>query len=49
MIIAVTAKDDAYVPRDGITDIQEVWPGAEVRYLNAGHVGAYLLHQRMFR
>ncbi|KAL0273419.1 UNVERIFIED_CONTAM: hypothetical protein PYX00_006083 [Menopon gallinae] len=49
LIIAVTARDDAYVPRDGLTDIRDIWRGAEVRYLNAGHVGAYLLHQKVFR
>lgn len=45
----MTATDDAYVPREGITDIRDIWKGAEVRYLNAGHVGAYLLHQNVFR
>lgn len=49
LIIAVCAKDDAYVPREGCADLTDIWPGAEVRYLNSGHVGAFLLHHQVFR
>ncbi|XP_030375357.1 protein ABHD18 isoform X2 [Scaptodrosophila lebanonensis] len=49
LIIAVCAKDDAYVPRDGCSSLEDIWPGAEVRYLDAGHVSAYVLHQKLFR
>ncbi|XP_054733441.1 protein ABHD18 [Anastrepha obliqua] len=49
LIIAVCAKDDAYVPRDGCSSLEEIWPGVEVRYLDAGHVSAYVLHQKLFR
>lgn len=49
LIIAVCAKDDAYVPREGCSSLEEIWPGAEVRYLDAGHVSAYVLHQKLFR
>lgn len=49
LIIAVCAKDDAYIPRDGCASLEEIWPGAEVRYLDAGHVSAYVLHQKLFR
>ncbi|XP_059611116.1 protein ABHD18 [Phlebotomus argentipes] len=49
LIIAVCAKDDAYVPREECTSLEEIWPGAEVRYLDAGHVSAYVLHQKLFR
>ncbi|XP_058062145.1 protein ABHD18 [Anopheles bellator] len=49
LIIAVCAKDDAYVPRDGCTSLEDIWPGAEIRYLDAGHVSAYVLHQKLFR
>jgi poly(3-hydroxyalkanoate) synthetase len=46
----VCAKEDAYVPRDGCSSLEEIWPGAEVKYLNnAGHVTAYVLHQKLFR
>ncbi|GAB0090567.1 uncharacterized protein DMENIID0001_053040 [Sergentomyia squamirostris] len=49
LIIAVCAKDDAYIPREECSSLEEIWPGAEVRYLDAGHVSAYVLHQKLFR
>ncbi len=49
LITAICAKDDAYVPRDGCTSLEEIWPGAVVKYLDAGHVSAYVLHQKLFR
>lgn len=49
LITAICAKEDAYIPREGCTSIEEVWPGAEVKYLDAGHVSAYVLHQKIFR
>lgn len=49
LAICVCALDDAYVPREGCSSIEDIWPGVDVRYLNAGHVSAYLLHQRLFR
>jgi hypothetical protein len=30
LIIAVCAKDDAYVPREGCSSLEDIWPGAEV-------------------
>lgn len=49
LIIAVCAKDDGYVPREGCSSLEDIWPGVEVRYLDAGHVSAYVLHQKLFR
>ncbi|XP_073948306.1 protein ABHD18 isoform X2 [Choristoneura fumiferana] len=49
LIIAVCAKHDAYVPRDDVGTLEEIWPGAEVRFVDAGHVSAYILHQSLFR
>ncbi|KAL2731450.1 protein ABHD18 isoform X6 [Vespula squamosa] len=49
LIIAVCARDDAYVPRDSCMGLEKIWPGAEIRYIDAGHVSAYLLHQKVFR
>ncbi|XP_011055351.1 PREDICTED: uncharacterized protein C4orf29 isoform X2 [Acromyrmex echinatior] len=49
LIIAVCAKNDAYVPRDHCMSLETIWPGAEIRYIDAGHVSAYLLHQKVFR
>ncbi|XP_014478918.1 PREDICTED: uncharacterized protein C4orf29 homolog isoform X2 [Dinoponera quadriceps] len=49
LIIAVCAKDDAYVPRDHCMSLETIWPGIEIRYIDAGHVSAYILHQKVFR
>ncbi|XP_053657914.1 protein ABHD18 [Anopheles marshallii] len=49
LIIAICAKDDAYIPRDSCMSLEDIWPGAEIRYLDAGHVSAYVLHQKLFR
>uniref|UniRef100_A0A6Q2WUI5 Uncharacterized protein n=1 Tax=Esox lucius TaxID=8010 RepID=A0A6Q2WUI5_ESOLU len=49
LIIVVQAKEDAYIPRTGVRSLQEIWPGCEVRYLNGGHISAYLFKQRVFR
>ncbi|XP_018353516.1 PREDICTED: protein ABHD18 isoform X2 [Trachymyrmex septentrionalis] len=49
LIIAVCAKNDAYVPRDHCMSLETIWPRAEIRYIDAGHVSAYLLHQKVFR
>ncbi|KAM9377488.1 protein ABHD18 [Pholidichthys leucotaenia] len=49
LIIVVQAKEDAYIPRSGVLSLQEIWPGCEVRYLNGGHISAYLFKQNVFR
>lgn len=49
LITAVCAKDDAYVPRDGCSSLEDIWPGAEVKYIDAGHVSAYVLYQKLIR
>lgn len=49
LIIAVCAMDDAYVPRGGVSDIRDIWPEAEVRYVDGGHVLAFVLQQKAFR
>lgn len=38
LIIAICAKGDAYIPREGCSSLEDIWPGAEIRYLDAGHV-----------
>lgn len=49
LIVAVCAQADGYVPREGCSSLEEVWPGATVHYLNAGHVSAYILYRKFFR
>ncbi|KAE8630374.1 hypothetical protein XENTR_v10000803 [Xenopus tropicalis] len=49
LIIVVQAKEDAYVPRTGVRGLHEIWPGCEIRYLEGGHISAYLFKQGLFR
>ena len=49
LIIIVAAKHDAYVPRGNTLNLQQLWPGSEVRYVDTGHVAAFLTKQHIFR
>lgn len=49
LIIIVSARQDAYVPKEGVLGLDDLWPGCEVRCVDNGHVGAVLLHQSAFR
>ncbi|XP_042193019.1 protein ABHD18 isoform X1 [Callorhinchus milii] len=49
LIIVVQAKEDAYIPRVGVRSLNEIWPGCEIRYLEGGHISAYLFKQGLFR
>ncbi|VDP93819.1 unnamed protein product [Echinostoma caproni] len=43
LVLAVTAEQDAYVPRHGVVPLNRLYPGSEIRLLpQSGHVGAYL-------
>ncbi|BFZ24514.1 hypothetical protein BsWGS_27553 [Bradybaena similaris] len=49
LVIIVSAKQDAYVPKEGVIGLDQLWPGCEVRYVDQGHVGAVLFNQSVFR
>lgn len=49
LIIAISALSDGYVPRDGLSRLEDLWPGATVRYLKGGHVSAYIRSLHSFR
>lgn len=49
LVIVVVAKSDAYIPRDHVLSVTDLWPGAEVRYVDTGHIAAYLFKQSVFR
>ena len=46
--ILVAAKRDAYVPPASALLVHEHWPGATMRWLEGGHVGAFLFHRNAF-
>ncbi len=47
--ILVAGRSDYYVPAYSAQALHAAWPGSEMRWLAAGHVGAALLHFREFR
>ncbi|GIY13676.1 hypothetical protein CDAR_199971 [Caerostris darwini] len=47
--IVVTAEHDAYVPREGIKSIGDLWEGCDIRYIDAGHITAFLFNHGVFR
>ncbi|XP_025084839.1 LOW QUALITY PROTEIN: protein ABHD18-like [Pomacea canaliculata] len=49
LVIIVAATRDAYVPRQGVIPLDQLWPGSEVRYIDQGHIAAFLLHNNVFR
>lgn len=49
LITAIYAKDDAYVPREGCSSLEDIWPGAKVEYIDAGHVSGYMFYQKLIR
>lgn len=50
LIFIVVAEIDAYQPREGISALPDIWPGANLRYIEGkGHVSSYLLKQNEFR
>lgn len=50
LIKVVCAANDAYVPRDKVLSIQDIWPEAEIRYIqNHGHVSAFIFGKDAFR
>lgn len=50
LVIVLAAEMDAYVPRQGVTSLVDLWPGVELRFIrNQGHVAAIIFQQGMFR
>lgn len=49
LVIVIVARDDGYIPRDNVTSIRDLWPAAEIRELDTGHITAFLTKQAEFR
>ncbi len=47
--ILVAAKDDGFVNHKDVRALAEAWPDAELRWLEGGHVSAYVRHQAVMR
>lgn len=44
----VAAAQDAYIPPESAMILHRHWRGSNMRWLNGGHVGAFLFHRRAF-
>ncbi len=44
----VAARYDAYIPRSSAEMVHTHWSGSTMRWLESGHVGAFLFHRRDF-
>jgi hypothetical protein len=49
LVIIAMAKHDAYMPRNNLIGLHELWPGSELRELDSGHIAAFLFKQKAFR
>ncbi|XP_781317.4 protein ABHD18 [Strongylocentrotus purpuratus] len=49
LVIVVSALKDGYIPRKGVPPLDDIWPGVEVRYIEGGHIAAFLFKQSEFR
>mmetsp|Transcript_25198 Transcript_25198/g.70464 ORF Transcript_25198/g.70464 Transcript_25198/m.70464 type:complete len:399 (-) Transcript_25198:148-1344(-) len=47
--VIVAATDDAYVSRESPIQVQQHWPGSEVRWVTGGHVLSFIIHGSSFR
>jgi hypothetical protein len=44
----VAASRDAYIPRSSAARLHSHWSGSAIKWLQTGHVGAFLFHRRHF-
>jgi dienelactone hydrolase len=44
----VAASQDAYVPRSSAAKLHSHWSGSTIKWIQSGHVGAFMFHRRHF-
>jgi hypothetical protein len=44
----IVCTNDGYVLRDGVPDMNDLWPGCLIRYIPYGHISAFLFNQSVF-
>ncbi|CAF4482417.1 unnamed protein product, partial [Rotaria magnacalcarata] len=44
----IICKNDGYILRDGIPDMNDLWPGCLVRTVSYGHISAFIFSQSTF-
>lgn len=46
--ILIGAKKDAYIPLSSTIQVHNHWKGSELRWINSGHIGSILFHNKRF-
>jgi len=49
LCIIVTAEHDGYVPKSNLIALNQLWPGSQLRKIDAGHVTAIIFYHRLFQ
>ncbi len=44
----IVGTHDSYILRDGIPDMNDLWPGCLIRFIPYGHISAFLFNQSVF-
>jgi hypothetical protein len=44
----IVCTNDGYILRDGIPDMNDLWPGCLIRYIPYGHISAFVFNQSVF-
>lgn len=44
----IVCSNDGYVLRNGIPDMNDLWPGCLIRFIPYGHISAFVFNQSMF-
>jgi hypothetical protein len=44
----IVCTNDGYILRDGIPDMNDLWPGCLIRYIPYGHISAFIFNQSVF-
>jgi len=47
-VVLIGAKNDAYIPPDSVRLLHRHWPGSTLRWIDGGHVGAFLFYRQEF-
>lgn len=47
-VFVVGARRDAYIPAGSVRLLHDSWPGSTLRWVDTGHIGAFLFHRRAF-
>ena len=47
-VFMIGARHDAYIPPESVAMLHRHWPGSTLRWIDSGHVGAFLFYRKEF-